>query len=79
MVYESSENSNNVKRILNKKSYSFSDIVKEFNITNQSFNRIVLCLEALQRVFRHIEKLLSMATYELEIPKNYKRALTKVA
>ncbi len=64
MLFESSDNSNNIKPIFKKKSFSLNKVVKEFSITT---HKIVLCMETLQRVFLHIEKLLGRVIGEFEI------------
>ena len=75
MVYGGAE----IKYLLEKKGYNFSDVARELGITPQVVHLVARGIAKSQRVTRHIEKLLGMAPGKLEISREKRDAIVKVA
>lgn len=75
MVYDGSD----VKYLLEKKGYNFTDVARELGITPQVVYLVARGIKRSQRVTSHIEKLLGMAPGTLEISREKRDALIKVA
>ena len=56
-----------LKYLLEKKGYSFSNIARNINVTPQHVFRVVRGYSKSERVIRHIEDILSLVPGELEI------------
>jgi len=75
MLYDGAD----VKYLLEKKGYRLTDVAKQLDITPQAVFLVVRGFMTSQRVIRHIEKLLGMAPNTLEISREKRDAIVKVA
>lgn len=75
MIYDGAD----IKYLLEKKGYRYTDVARELGITPQVVFLVARGIKRSQRVTRHIEQLLGIAPGTLEITSEKRDALVKVA
>ncbi|MBA7546716.1 hypothetical protein ES705_39111 [subsurface metagenome] len=65
--------------LLKKKGYSLTDIGQQLNVSVENVHQVIFGKTVSKRVINHIEKLLGMAPGTLEISREKRDALVKVA
>lgn len=75
MIYDGAD----VKYLLEKKGFSFSDVARQLDVTPQTVYHVARGIIKSKRVVQHIEKLLDMAPGSLEISREKRNDLVKVA
>ena len=75
MVY----NNFDLKYILEKKGYSLSDVALKLDVTPQTIFHVIWDMATSQRFVRNLEKLLDITSGSLEISREKRNAIIKVA
>jgi len=65
--------------LLKKKGYSLTDIARQLGVTVENVHQVIFGKTVSKRVINHIEKLLGMAPNTLEISREKRDAIVKVA
>ena len=68
-----------IKYLLEKKGYSFSDVARQLHVTPQTVFHVARGIKRSQRVLHYIEMLLGMKPGTLKISREKRDALVKVA
>jgi len=75
MIYDG----NDIQYLLKKKGLSLTDVARQLNVTTPAIFLVIRGFKTSQRVVHHIEKLLGMAPNTLEISREKRDAIVKVA
>ena len=70
---------NDLQYLLKKKGFSLSDVARQIEVTPQIIFHVVNGIKKSQRVIQYIEKLLGLKKGSLEISRDKRDALVKVA